>query len=319
MLYTKIMVIFFSVLINNAILSTINYEKLYYYNSLIPKDIELRGRVLTTVSCEDCSSIPKVPEAGQIIDFNGDQYQIMHNGLKIAKDCYYGTWMTHLISLLKGHHEPQEERIFYDVLKLMPAKAVMVELGSYWGYYSMWFQKEVPYATNYFIEPDPKNLIIGEKNFTVNNLQGHFLQAMIGEHSSESESFTDWDYNHYKVKQINLDDFVESQEILFIDILHSDIQGAEVEMLHGCKKLIENKKIGYFFISTHRGTHEKCIEFFNNMNLEVIVSITREESFSADGLIVAKLPELKNPEAFPISRRTSEFCKIVETLLNDKI
>ena len=45
-------------------------------------------------------------------------YQLMHNGIKIIQDCYYGSWITTLIEILKGHHEPQEEKVFYEILKL---------------------------------------------------------------------------------------------------------------------------------------------------------------------------------------------------------
>lgn len=226
-------------------------EKILYYDSLIPQGTELRSRVLTTICCDDCSYLPRVENAGKsIAEENGLAYQLMHNGIKILKDCYYGSWMTIIIELLKGHHEPQEEKAFYEVLKYMPPNAVMVELGSYWGYYSMWFQQQIPGAQNYLIEPDPKNLVIGQKNFALNNARGHFIQATLGEYSASNQSFIDWDYKTHEVNQMSVDDFAHENNIDFIYMLHSDIQGAEINMLKGCQGSLR-KNVLVIFLFPH--------------------------------------------------------------------
>jgi FkbM family methyltransferase len=302
-----------------AILAQSNIiHKMLYKNSLIPQGTELRQRVLTTICCDDCEDLPKVEDAGKIFETNDkNPYQLTHNGLKILKDCYYGSWMTTLIRLLHGHHEPQEEKIFHMVLKHMPSNAVMIELGSYWGYYSMWFQKEIEGARNFLIEPDPKNIIIGKNNFELNNMQGHFTQAMVGAKSADNASFTDWDYNKHLIPAITIDDFALHNNLDYIHILHSDIQGAEVEMLKGCSRLIAEKRIAYFFVSTHRGVHELCFNILHDAGLDIILSITREESFSADGLIVAKLPGIPGPGECNVSRRSEKFCTLINEIADE--
>lgn len=297
--------------------SDTNIHKLIYYNSLIPSNIPLRKRVLTTTYCDDCHYLAKVENAGKVFTQDGDaSYQLMHNGIKISKDCYYGDWMTVLIEILQGHHEPQEEKPFHEILKYMPKNAVMIELGSYWGYYSMWFGQRVTGAKNFLIEPDPKNIVIGQKNFKLNNMNGHFTQAMIGARTDDMQTFIDWDYNKHTIKQVCIDDFAIQHNIQFIHMLHSDIQGAEIDMLKGCQNLIAQKKIGYFFISTHRGTHQACLQILNDAHLEIMLSITREESFSADGLIVARLPEMNGPSNIEVSRRTKEFCDNIDRIIS---
>ena len=292
-----------------------NENKLLYLNSLIPANTDLRERILTTISCEDCLYLPKVENAGKIL-FDKQlniEYQLMHNGTKVYKDCYYGNWMTTLIQLSGGFHEPQEEKLFHEVLKCLPTEApVMLELGGYWGYYSLWFKKHFSNGNSYLIEPDPKNIIVGKNNFKLNNMAAHFEEFMIASKSAANQSFIDWDYNEHFINSISIDDFAAKHNLPFIHILHSDIQGAEVAMLQGCHRLMSEKRIGYYFISTHRGVHEKCLEILKNYDLEIIVSITREESFSADGLILAKLPELLMPADINISRRTAEFCSLVK-------
>lgn len=133
-------------------------------------------RALLTILGDDADDIPKVLQAGEIInDETIGSYQLMHNGVKIIANSYYDAkWLTDVICALKGHHEPQEEKCFYEVLKCMPENATMIELGAYWAYYSLWFASEIKGARNYLIEPDSKRLEVGRKNFKLNNKTGNF-------------------------------------------------------------------------------------------------------------------------------------------------
>ena len=56
----------------------------------------------------------------------------------------------------------------------------MIELGSYWAYYSLWFASQVKDAQNYLIEPDPRRLEIGRKNFELNNKIGFLDKDLLG-------------------------------------------------------------------------------------------------------------------------------------------
>ena len=102
--------------------------------------------------------------------------QLMHNGVRVLEDCYYGRWMTELIRLLRGHHEPQEERVFHELLKYVQPGATMVELGCFWAYYSLWFQRRIAGAKNFMVEPDPNNLEVGRKNFAINSRMGRLFK-----------------------------------------------------------------------------------------------------------------------------------------------
>ena len=167
----------------------------------------VQDRIHLTHSCKDFDYVSAHEKAGQVID----NYQYMHNGLIVTKDCYYGEWMTDLIELCKGHHEPQEEKAFYEVLKYIPENSTMIELGSYWSFYSMWFNKNIKNAINYMIEPVLENLNIGKEHFKINNMNGIFLNDSI--------------------PNFKIDKFVQNNNIKHISILHSDIQGFEYHML----------------------------------------------------------------------------------------
>ncbi|MHB8057203.1 MAG: FkbM family methyltransferase [Desulfuromonadaceae bacterium] len=264
----------------------------------IPQELEHRDRVLKTLSCHDCDDIPKVPGAGRVIAGNPPR-QLLHNGIEILHGAFHGEWMSEIIKRLRGHHEPQEEKVFHEVLKAIPPNAAMLELGSFWAYYSMWFNKSVTNARNYMIEPNPEKFELGQKHFRLNNMTGVFTRAFICQHSLQKSTFEDWDHKAYTIPQFCVDDYLDAHGIEFLHLLHSDIQGAEYEMLLGCRRAIATSRIGYVFISTHGECHDKCLAFLREHGFTIIASHTIEESYSADGLIVAASPNV--PRIPPVS------------------
>jgi hypothetical protein len=265
-------------------------EKQKYINGILKHPKKSKSvpyvRSALCVSCNDCDYIPKVADAGKIIFHKNKKCQVMHNGIKILQGCYCEgpscPWMTEIIYNLKGHHEPQEEKVFYEVLKHIPENGKMLELGSYWAYFSLWFHSEIPNATNYMIEPSPRQINIGKENFALNDFKGHFDIAFIGRK-------IDLPKDGRSAPQLSVDEYVKRKKIDFLDIIHSDIQGAEHEMLKGAENTIRSKKVGYFFISTHaEHVHKNCVKFLKNKNFIIVAEHTPKESFSIDGLIVAR-------------------------------
>ena len=244
-------------------------------------------RARRTIGCRDCAGIAKHPAAGTIVA--GDPpYQVMHNGMKVGLGGYHGGWMAEVISQLGGHHEPQEERIFQEVLGALPAGACMIEAGSYWAYYSMWFRSRISDARVYMVEPVAFKLKRGMDNFRLNGLTGVFRHAFVGAASSPAAEFTDWDGTRSQLERVAIDDFLDEQGISFLDLLHADIQGGELDMLRGCRRALSGQRIGYLFISTHPGMHEPCLAHLRGSGYEVVFEHSIAESCSGDGLIVAR-------------------------------
>lgn len=290
--------------INNFLYATYSREEMQEFrnkckekmqsNSMNLKDRTYQmARALRTLSGDDCDYIPKVVGAGEIFNDAGIAYQLMHNGVKVLLNSYYDVqWITDVIYGLKGHHEPQEEKCFYEVLKYIPENATMIELGSYWAYYSLWFALEIKNTKNYLIEPNPKNLEIGKNNFALNNTNGFFLRGYAGEVVEDC----------YGAELVSIDDFIEREGIEHVNILHSDIQGGEREMLKTCIRNLD--KIDYFFISTHglNTYHNPCIDFLTNHGFTIIAEHSENESHSGDGLIVAKRIGVYGPEQINITK-----------------
>jgi hypothetical protein len=89
-----------------------------------------------------------------------------------------------------------------------------------------------------------------------------------------------------------------------LDILHSDIQGAEVRMLRGAKEALEARSISWIFVSTHgENIHRKCAQILRSHRYKIVSEHTPSESYSVDGLLVAASDTTTQP--IKISRRHS--------------
>ena len=252
-------------------------------------------RTRQVLASPDNAYIPRVPDAGKVV---GD-VQIMHNGIKVLVGSYYTQGSIGLLRKNRGVHEPQEERVFQEVLKIIPPGAVMVELGAYWGFYSLWFCREIKGARAFLIEPITPNLDAGRRNFEINDLSNRveFVHGWIGECSGQAEDGT---------RVICVDGLIAEKNLDHIHILHSDIQGAELAMLKGAERTIQAGKVWFWFISTHNEeVHRECIEFLQKRGLQVLVSITLEESYSVDGILVACSPNAPKIPALELSKRPS--------------
>ena len=87
-------------------------------------------------------------------------------------------------------------------------------------------------------------------------------------------------------------------------ILHSDVQGAELDMLHGATGAIREGRIDYFFISTHsQQLHSQCVEFLKKHEYRILASATPEESHADDGVIVAILTGVDGPRQLQIHKK----------------
>lgn len=89
--------------------------------------------------------------------------------------------MAETIRALRGHHEPQEELVFDRIVRRLwedGGSPVMIEFGSFWTYYGLWFCQALPGARVVGLEPDPAWLEVGRRNAALNGLTDRvdFLQ-----------------------------------------------------------------------------------------------------------------------------------------------
>lgn len=271
-----------------------NYRRTNQAQAAVGKlDAEWKERIRIVRESPDNAFLARHKNAGKL----EDSVITMHNGLKVRALGYYGAGILNMLIENQGVHEPQEERAFAEVLPLIPSGGTILELGAYWGFYSMWFVRDVPEGRAFLIEPDPRNIVSGKQNFRLNGLQGHFTQAAIGTIKNTGLK---------SGKIVSVGDFCQSHNISKIHILHSDIQGAETLMLNETREMFEKRKIDYVFLSTHGDArHEECLKFLDSVGYITLCSANSWESYSLDGLIVARSPEIAGPDRLPISHRAS--------------
>lgn len=263
--------------------------------SRIPIDDAARRRIALTVGCADCRDIPKRPDAGRVRVAEPWPVQVMHNGVLVARDCYCGPWMTQVIEQLQGHHEPQEERVFHEILASLPDADTILELGAYWAYYSLWFLDRFPRGRAILVEPDPNFLAIGRHNFAVNGRHGEFIEAAVAAAPGPAAPFScGSDGVVRQVPRVSVDAVVADLRCGRIDVLLADIQGAELAMLEGMEETLRQRRLSTLVVSTHDHsvsgdfrTHEKCLDWIRDHGGRIIAEHSVEESFSGDGLIAA--------------------------------
>lgn len=101
-----------------------------------------------------------------------------------------------------------------------------------------------------------------------------------------------------------MDEFCKRQAIDHLATLHADIQNAEVDILHGVEQMIFERRIDYICPSTHsRSLHEQCALLLEVSGYPIIASATSRESYSTDGLVVARSDRLSAPAEIEISKR----------------
>jgi FkbM family methyltransferase len=261
-----------------------------------PEMFAVEERIAMATRCRDCDPVPKVADAGMVLEqADGRRVQVMHNGLRVVEGGYYGQWMTDLIRLCRGHHETQEERLFHEVVKRLPVDATMIELGGFWSYYSLWFLKDHPQRRSVVIEPDPTHLEIGRANAAINQLAPIFKAGFAGASFAPEVAFATEVSGVQTLPRYSVQHLFEEQGWPKIDLLHLDIQGAEVEVVESCRDLFAAGLVDWIFVSTHAHqisgdplTHQRCLAALRECGAIIEADHDVHESFSGDGLIVAR-------------------------------
>ena len=192
------------------------------------------GRFREVVSDPLNLLIERDPRAGMI----EGGFVWLHNGNRVpsgGKKAYYGR-NSDLLVINRGVHEPLEEYVFQELLRIMPEEPTMLELGAYWGHYSMWLKHVRPRSKVILVEPVKTNIASGKANFRRNGYDGEFIRSFVSR------------------KGFTVDQFLKERNLSRLDILHSDIQGFEGEMLEGCVESFRRRIIDYVFVSTDSET-----------------------------------------------------------------
>jgi hypothetical protein len=153
----------------------------------------------------------------------------------------------------------------------------------------MWMKRLRPRSRVFLVEPMEENIAVGRANFTRHDYDAVFIRSLVSK-------------QHFGV-----DRFLNDRGYPHLEILHSDIQGYEVEMLEGCTESFRRRLIDYAFISTHSQIlHDQVVGSLSAAGMRIEVSSGfNEETTSYDGFVFASRAELPQvvPNFSPIGRR----------------
>jgi FkbM family methyltransferase len=275
-------------------------------------------RIRTTVSCPDADEIEKVDGAGETLDHDGTRVQIMHNGLMVEEGGYFGAWMAEIIRCLRGHHEPQEELVFDRIVKLLRVDGhhpVMIEFGSYWTYYGLWFCRALPSSKVVALEPDPAFLEVGRRNAALNGCSERvtFFPAAIGAEPGQPMAFrAASDGELHQVEQHDLASLMKAAQLDRVDLVLCDAQGAEAVLLDRACGDLQAGRVRFLIVSTHHHsisgdplTHQQALGLLTEAGAHVISEHTVGESFSGDGLIAVSFDDRDRDLVVPVSHGRS--------------
>jgi hypothetical protein len=218
--------------------------------------------------------VRRVPMAGTV----ADGLVTLHNGHRVALsgEASYYDLFSHVLVYNRGVHEPLEEFAFQQMLETLPPAPVMIELGAYWAHYSMWLKQARPDGRCIMVEPSEKGLEAGRVNFARHGYDGTFEQGLIGK------------------GQVTVDDIMARHAVDRLDVLHSDIQGFEVEMLDGAEAALAEQRIDRVFVSTHgEDLHARVLARLTGHGYRIDAQSGHgDHTTGHDGLVLAVHPRL---------------------------
>ena len=236
---------------------------------------DFKGRFREIVADPLNLLIARHPKAGMVTD---QKYVTLHNGNRVhfSGPMAYYQGFSDILVINRGVHEPLEEFAFQEMLPHLPETPVMLELGAYWAHYSMWLKKQRPKAALHMVEPEPDNARVGRANLTLNGLEGSYHEAFVGK------------------GQFEVDSWMAAQGRIWLDVLHADIQGYEGEMLEGATKALSERRVGYWFVSTHsQALHQRIMEQLQKAGYRTELAADFDtETTSHDGFILGVHPDL---------------------------
>ena len=242
------------------------------------KDSDFLARSREIISDPLNLMISRVPDSGYL----RSNHVMLHNGVKVKIEGEYSYYdkFSRILLLNRGVHEPLEEFVFQELMKKINDKPRMIELGAYWGHYSIWLKITKPNSILDLVEPDVNNLNTGKYNFENNNIKldnVRFINEKVGK-----------DF-------FGIDEYMKKDNIKHLDILHSDIQGYELQMILGAVDSFKARTIDYVFVSTHStDKHYRILAQLGLFGYRVEVSSDFEnETTSFDGFIFASSPNVK--------------------------
>jgi len=186
----------------------------------------------------------------------------------IAGSSVHGCWL--------GSYEYNKRQVFE---KVVASGSVVFDIGANVGYYTLLAAVLVgPRGKVVAFEPVPDNLRYLKEHLRLNHIANvSVIEGAVSDHSGEmffaeggnlSEGHIAAE-GKLQVKVFSLDDLTSDDILPLPAYMKIDVEGAEVSVLTGARKLVERARPTIFLATHSRILHQQCCDLLRSMNYEL--------------------------------------------------
>lgn len=186
----------------------------------------------------------------------------------IVGSSQHGCWL--------GSYEYEKQLLFQ---KMISPGSIVFDLGAHVGFYTLLASVLVGSKGQVFaFEPMPKNLHYLKEHLQINQINNVTVtEAAVSEKSGvayfeQTESSFQGHLSSQgsiRVDVVSLDELIAEGKIPTPDYIKMDVEGAEVQVLHGAKSLIE-KSHPTIFLATHGDEIQReCRQFLSSLGYQL--------------------------------------------------
>jgi FkbM family methyltransferase len=228
-------------------------------------------------------------------------YEIFH-GIKISNGPHDNPGSGKVIE-----HE-SEYQLFKSQLNKLDQipNPVMLEIGAFWGLWSLVFRKRFESGQNILVEYGSHQLEVGERNFRLNGYSAEFIHGGIGLEESGTQMRKETDVLYKKNlsagvagPELDIKNELEIRGVTRVDLVHMDIQGSELTALKHFKNsnLFDSLDMKIICVATHSAlihTKVRCLLIQHGFGIDY-----EELTYGKLGSVVIRiLKKLKLKEKF---------------------
>lgn len=153
---------------------------------------------------------------------------------------------------INGQHEP---RTLEALRRLLPKGGTFVDVGANMGFFAITLASSDPASHVIAVEGSPRIVRYTERNIALNNVPNltlihraltdsddqvvTFYEAPLGQFGRGSLSNTEWK-DRAETQTLTLDRLVKQQDLLRVDVIKLDIEGAEAFAFRGGRELLSS-------------------------------------------------------------------------------
>lgn len=160
---------------------------------------------------------------------------------------------------------PQEISIFETIMPMLGDRPTVFDIGAHRGSYSDFVLSKIPEANCYLFEPNKEIFrelarFKNAYNMAISSNKGSaFMYTTNGRYDELSSLFNRPVFEQTGCQQVEcemdtVDNFCLNKNIPVIDLLKIDTEGAELEVLKGCQRMLSKKSIRFIQVE-YGGTY----------------------------------------------------------------